>query len=145
MTNSATSPDRSQVKPGQKIAYATAQNSPLVGGRREFFKYRDLGVVAASAGQMKAQVMTAIKGMTEPTGWHYHKCDAQFVYVMKGWVDLEFEDGTRARVKAGESLFIPGGMRHNEFGTSDDLEILEVVMPGEMGTVACDPPGPQAA
>lgn len=130
----------SLVKPGHKMALATAENSPLVPGRREFFKYRDLGVNSASGGQMKAQVMSAIKGMTEPTGWHYHKCDSQFVYVMKGWVDLEFEDGNRMRVKAGESLYIPGGMRHNEFGTSDDLEILEVVLPGEMGTVPCDPP-----
>ena len=59
---------------------------------------------------------------------------------MKGWVDLEFENGKRMRVASGESLFIPGGMKHNEFGTSDDLEILEVVLPGEMGTVPCDPP-----
>src|SRR3979490_1177571 len=110
-----TSQDKSLVKPGHKVAYATAENSPLVAGRREFFKYRDLGVAAASAGQMKAQVMTAVKGMTEPTGWHYHKCDAQFIYIMKGWVDLEFEDGNRKRVNAGESLYIPGGMRHNEF------------------------------
>ena len=66
-------PDKPLVKPGHKIAHATAENSPLVAGRREFFKYRDLGVNAASAGQMKAQVMSAIKGMTEPTGWHYHK------------------------------------------------------------------------
>jgi quercetin dioxygenase-like cupin family protein len=139
MADGAT-PEKSLVKPGHKMAHATAANSPLVAGRREFFKYRDLGVNDASGGQMKAQVMSSIKGMTEPTGWHYHKCDAQFVYVMKGWVDLEFEDGKRMRVASGESLFIPGGMKHNEFGTSDDLEILEVVLPGEMGTVACDPP-----
>lgn len=133
-------PEKSLVKDGHKMAHATAQNSPLVAGRRAFFSYRDLGVNDASGGQMKAQVMSAVRGMTEPTGWHYHKCDAQFVYVMKGWVDLEFEDGKRMRVGSGESLFIPGGMRHNEFGTSDDLEVLEVVLPGEMGTVACDPP-----
>jgi quercetin dioxygenase-like cupin family protein len=133
-----------RVKPRQTLVHATAENAPLVPGRREFFKYRDLGVATASAGRLKAQVMTAIKGMTEPTGWHYHTCEGQFVYVMKGWVDLEFEGGTKARVKAGESLFIPGGMRHNEFGTSDDLEILEVVLPGKMGTVACDPPAATA-
>ena len=23
-------------------------------------------------------------GMTEPTGWHYHTCEMQFVYVLKG-------------------------------------------------------------
>lgn len=139
MADSAAQP-RHQVKSGHKLAHATAENSPIVKGRREFFKYRDLGVIDASGGQVKAQLMIAIKGMTEPTGWHYHTCEAQFVYVMKGWVDLEFEDGQRKRVKAGESLFIPGGMKHNEFGTSDDLEILEVVLPSEMGTVPCEPP-----
>jgi hypothetical protein len=78
MADGAT-PEKSLVKPGHKMAHATAANSPLVAGRREFFKYRDLGVNDASGGQMKAQVMSSIKGMTEPTGWHYHKCDAQFV------------------------------------------------------------------
>ena len=140
MTDGMALKDNPHIKPGVKVAHATAENAPLVPGRREFFKYRDLGVAEASAGQMKAQVMSARKGMTEPTGWHYHECDAQFVYIMKGWVDLEFEDGKRTRVTAGESLFIPGGMRHNEFGTSDDLEILEVVLPSDMGTVPCDPP-----
>ena len=139
MADGATS-QKPLVAAGRRLAHATAENSPLVPGRREFFKYRDLGVADASGGGMKAQVMSAIKGMTQPTGWHYHKCEAQFVYMMKGWVDLEFEDGRKIRLKAGESLMIPGGLKHNEVGTSDDLEILEVVMPADMGTQACDPP-----
>ena len=123
------------------IAHATKEIAPLVDGRRDFFKYRDLGVMAASNGALRAQTMTAIRGMTEPTGWHYHQCDGQFVYVLKGWVDLEFETGEQVRVKEGESLFIPGGMKHNEFGCSEDLDILELSTPGEMGTVPCAPPG----
>jgi hypothetical protein len=31
-------------------------------------------------------------------------------------------------------------MRHNEIRTSGALEILEVCVPADMGTVACDPP-----
>jgi len=31
----------------------------------------------------------------------------------------------------GESLYIPGGLRHNETAAS---------VPADMGTVACDPP-----
>ncbi len=84
--------------------------------------------------------MSAVTGMTEPTGWHYHVCEGQFVYILKGWVDLEFETGEKLHVKAGESLFIPGGMLHNETSTSDDLEVLELSVPADMGTVACDPP-----
>ena len=30
----------------------------------------------------------------------------------------------------GDSLMIPGGMRHNETGTADELELLEVSVPG---------------
>jgi hypothetical protein len=31
-------------------------------------------------------------------------------------------------------------MKHNEYGTSEDLDILELSTPGKMGTVVCDPP-----
>ena len=123
-----------------KLAYATAATAPTVPGRRAFFKYRDLLVADATDGKMRAQIMSATAGMTRPTGWHYHVCDAQFVYALKGWVDLEFEDGRTLRVKAGESLLIPGGLRHNEIATSDDFELLEVCVPAEMGTVPCDKP-----
>lgn len=127
-------------KSAMKLRHATTETAPFVPGRRTFFTYRDLGVTDASNGEIRAQVMSTITGMTEPTGWHYHVCQGQFVYALKGWVDLEFETGEQLRLKAGESLFIPGGMRHNEISTSDDLEILEVSIPAAMGTVPCDRP-----
>jgi quercetin dioxygenase-like cupin family protein len=123
-----------------RLKHATTENAPLVDGRRSFFKYRDLGVAGASNGRLRAQVMQSIEGMTEPTGWHYHVCDGQFVYMLKGWVDLEFETGEKIRVNAGESLYIPGGVRHNEMALSDDSEILELSVPADMGTVPCDAP-----
>jgi len=136
MSGTATVTEQSTMK----LHHATQENAPFVPGRRTFFTYRDLGVTDATQGQMRAQVMSAITGMTEPTGWHYHVCEGQFVYTLKGWVDLEFETGELLHLKAGESLFIPGGMRHNELRTSDDLEILEVSIPADMGTVPCDRP-----
>jgi mannose-6-phosphate isomerase-like protein (cupin superfamily) len=130
----------SQTLSRQKVAHARFNEPVLVKGRREFFQYRDLGVAQASAGALRAQVMMSSQGMSRPTGWHYHECDGQFVYVLKGWVDLQFEDGRAIRVEQGDSLFIPGFMRHNETRTSETLEILEVSTPGEMGTKPCDPP-----
>jgi quercetin dioxygenase-like cupin family protein len=123
-----------------KLAYKRAASAPLVPGRRSFMEYRDLGVTEATGGWMRAQVGAVKKGMTEPTGWHYHVCEGQFVYALKGSVDLEFEDGTVLNCRAGDSVFIPGGMRHNEMRTSDDFEYLEISLPADMGTVACDPP-----
>ena len=122
------------------LRHATKDNAPLVEGRRTFFKYRDLGVTEASCGKLRAQVMQTVASMKAPTGWHYHECDGQFIYMLKGWVDLEFETGETIRVNEGESLFVPGGLKHNETALSDDSEILELSVPADMGTVACDPP-----
>ena len=114
--------------------------TPFVPGRRPFFKYRDLGLEGASGGRMRAYHSTAVKGMLEPTGWHYHTCEMQFVYVIKGRITLEFEDGTVATFGTGDSLFIPGGVIHNEIYASEDKETLEVSVPGKIGTVNVERP-----
>ena len=108
-------------------------------GRREFLKYRDIGLAAATNQQFRLLGMRAT-GRNEATGWHYHECDVQFVYVLNGWVDLEFEGGRRERLVAGSFASIPGGTLHNEMNLSDDLEVIEICSPADMGTVAVDPP-----
>ncbi len=129
-----------EAEPKMKVAVTSAKQPDYVEGRRSFFKYRDLGVTGASSGWMRAQVMSTVTGMTQPTGWHYHVCEGQLVYALKGFVELEFEDGTNCRLEAGDSCFIPGGLKHNELRTSDDFTALEVCLPANMGTVPCDPP-----
>lgn len=126
--------------PEQTVSHAKAKEPVLVKGRREFFQYRDLQVAEASGNLLRAQVMSSSQGLSRPTGWHFHECDGQFIYILKGWVDLEFEDGRTIRVEQGDSLFIPGYMKHNEIRTSAEMEILEVSTPGVMGTTACEPP-----
>jgi quercetin dioxygenase-like cupin family protein len=127
-------------KPGTKLGHSTAKHPVMVAGRRDFFTYRDLAVKDASGGQMRAQLTKAKTGMTQPTGWHYHVCEHQFVYVLNGWVELEFETGEMLRCGPGDTVYIPGGLKHNELRTSDDFEILEISTPGEIGTVPCDKP-----
>ena len=127
-------------KPTMKPGYSRASAPAMVEGRREFFSYRDLLIKDASQGTMRGQVMKAITGMTQPTGWHYHACDGQFVYLLNGWVELEFEGSETLRFEKGDSVFIPGGLVHNELRTSNDFEALEVSVPGELGTVSVDPP-----
>ena len=108
-------------------------------GRRSFFEYRDTGLSDLTDGEYRAQVMRATDVM-DTTGWHYHECDLQFVYVLNGWVDLEFEGGRSERVAAGAALSIPPGMVLNEIGCSADFEALEIVAPAQMETVPCEPP-----
>jgi uncharacterized cupin superfamily protein len=123
-----------------KVAYAPGKAPVFVKGRRDFFKYRDLGATIASDGRLRAQVTIGTQGLTRPTGWHFHVCEGQFIYMLTGWVELEFEDGRTIKVEQGDSCYIPGGIRHNETRASDDLEILEISVPADMGTKPCDPP-----
>jgi hypothetical protein len=41
---------------------------------------------AASSGKIRAQITIGAEGMTQPTGWHYHVCEGQFVYMLSGRV-----------------------------------------------------------
>ena len=115
-------------------AVARASEPKVVKGRRAFFEYVDLGVTDASQGRMRVQKTSAKAGLTQPTGWHYHKCEGQFVYMLSGWLELEFADGETVHLEAGDSVYIPGGLVHNEIGTSDGFVLLEVSLPAEMGT-----------
>ncbi len=120
---------------GQQLADAEFAHT----GRRSFFEYRDTGLSELSDGAYRAQVMRATDVM-DTTGWHYHVCDLQFVYILGGWVDLAFADGREIRLEAGGAMAIPSGMVHNELQCSPDFEALEVVVPAAMETVPVDPP-----
>jgi mannose-6-phosphate isomerase-like protein (cupin superfamily) len=111
----------------------------FVKGRRNFFDYIDLGTQEASDGKIRIQITRAKQGLVEPTGWHIHKCEGQFVYMLDGYLDLSFADGT-VRLEEGDSIFIPGGTPHNETGTSDMFNLIEISIPAKMETEPCDPP-----
>ena len=122
--------------------YAVARKSSpnIVKGRRDFFEYVDLGVTDASQRRMRVQKTSTTAGLSEPTGWHFHKCEGQFVYMLDGWLELQFADGETVRLEEGDSVYIPGYAPHNEIWTSDAFELLEFSVPADMGTEVCDPP-----
>ena len=136
MPDVVTSP--SETASRQKVAHARISEPVLVKGRREFFKYRDLGVADASAGTMRAQVMMSSQGMSRPTGWHYHECDGQFVYVLKGWAIFEYEGYGQHKLVAGSTVYQPPGIKHQEIDHSDDFEVLEITMPAEFETATVE-------
>jgi hypothetical protein len=55
------------------------------------------GVTAATDGLMRAQV-TLANGVIRQTGWHFHVCEAQFIFAVRGWIDLQFEGGRTIRL-----------------------------------------------
>lgn len=113
-------------------------------GLREYFAYRNLGYDGATAGKFGVNVIRAVPGEHPHGKWHVHELDFQFVYVLKGWVEFEYEGQGVVRLEAGSSVYQPPQIRHRELGHSADVELLEIVMPGDFGTREVDAVQPAA-
>jgi quercetin dioxygenase-like cupin family protein len=104
-------------------------------GLRPYFEYRDLGIKGATEGLAVAHVIRARQG-THATGqWHHHNLQLQIVYVLKGWAIFEYEGHGTHKLVAGTCVHQPPGMRHREIAHSEDLELLEIVLPAEFETI----------
>ena len=103
-------------------------------GLRSFFEYRDLGIEQATAGAVEAHVIRAVPGSASLGGPHLHRTAFQMVYVLKGWIEFEYEGQGRVRLEAGSCVYQPPSIRHRELGHSDDVEMLEIVMPSGFQT-----------
>jgi mannose-6-phosphate isomerase-like protein (cupin superfamily) len=104
-------------------------------GLRPFFEYRDLGIRDATKGNVLAHVIRARPGVPANPQKHHHVVDFQMVYVLKGWIEFEYEGVGKVTLKAGTCVHQPPGIKHTELGHSDDLELIEIVMPSDFQTV----------
>lgn len=111
-----------------------AQDAVFQRGLRSFFEYRDLGIEQATQGRVVAHVIRAAAGQAFSSQPHLHRTQFQLVYVLKGWIEFEYEGQGRVRLEAGSCVHQPPGIRHRELGHSEDVEMLEVVMPGGFAT-----------
>jgi mannose-6-phosphate isomerase-like protein (cupin superfamily) len=98
-------------------------------GLRSYFEYRDLGIRRATRGSVVAHVIRARPGRAPKGEWHYHAVKTQFVYVLKGWVEFEYEGVGRVMMKAGTCFYQPPRIRHREIRHSRNLEMIEIVSP----------------
>ena len=108
-------------------------------GLRSFFEYRDLGIKAATGGRVGAHVIRAKPGKHGSSGWHTHDLEVQLVYVLKGWVEFDYEGVGKVRIEAGACVHQPPGLRHVEIAHSDDVEILEITLPADFKTEKAEP------
>lgn len=109
-------------------------------GLRGYFEYRDLGIRKATRGKVVAHVIRARPGRAPHGEWHLHDTRVQFVYVLKGWVEFEYEGVGRVTMKAGSCFYQPPRIRHREIRHSRNLEMIEVVAPAVFKTRAVAPP-----
>ena len=109
-------------------------------GLRAYFEYRDLGIRRATGGRILAHVIRARPGSAPHGAWHRHVVKAQFVYVLKGWMLLEYEGVGKVMMKAGTCFYQPPGIRHRELAHSKNVEVLEIVAPANFRTRSAEQP-----
>ena len=106
-------------------------------GLRAYAQYRDLGIADASNGLARAHVIR-LMGPCNPdevSKLHYHDVEFQMVYVLKGWVKTYMEGHGEMLYEQNSSWTQPPRIRHMILDYSDDVELLEVILPADFETV----------
>ena len=123
-----------------KFTHNRANEAEWMPGLRDIFEYRDLGIKDATKGDYVAHVIRA-NGKTNPDEvqkWHVHHCDFQFVMVLNGWAEFEYEGEGVHRIEKGDVINQRPGIKHREIECSEDFEVLEIVSPANFKTEIFD-------
>ena len=132
-------------KENWNFSHNLASEAEWTPGLREIFEYRDLGIKAATKGDYVAHIVRS-KGSPDPDEvqhWHVHHCDFQFVMVLEGWAEFEYEDQGVRRIEKGDVINQRPGILHREIACSENFQVLEIVSPADFKTEILD--GPKAA
>ena len=142
MTKAQTATAASPATPEPPFTLVRKDDPTFMPGRRDFLTYRDLGITAASGGRIRAQITDHL-GQDRPHAAdglaHAYLRGADRLHAERLDRPLTFEDQT-IRIEEGDSLYIPGGIPHNEIATSETFDLIEISVPADMGTEPCDPP-----
>jgi mannose-6-phosphate isomerase-like protein (cupin superfamily) len=122
----------------QGFVVSHAKDAAFERGLRSFYEYRDLGIKLATLGRVDAHVIRPAAGKAFSSQPHLHQTSFQLVYVLKGWIEFEYEGQGTVRLEAGSCVHQPPSIKHRELGHSDDLEMLEVVLPANFTTEEVD-------
>ena len=129
---------KTKARPKQRIAISHHREEDFkADGLRTYALYRDLGIADATHGLAQAHVIRLIGpcNPAEVSKLHYHDVEFQMVYVLKGWVKTYMEGQGETLMKVGSAWTQPPRIKHLIMDYSDDVELLEVILPAEFKTV----------
>jgi quercetin dioxygenase-like cupin family protein len=125
--------------PKGRLHVSHERDAPWDEGLRPYFKYRDLGMVAATAGKVRAHVIAPTGPCQGPGDLHHHALDFQMVYVLKGWARMHFEGIGEIRFEAGSCMYQEPGISHAVLEYSDDYTVIEITIPADFATISHGP------
>ncbi len=118
-------PDR--VWDGQRFVHSIVQDAKWRDFRLPGFICRDTTI--AHNTQNVAGVQVVRKGQGE-CPWSCHDSDIHFTFVMQGTMTLQGEGRDPFALTTGDAFVIPPAMMTRYADISDDIELLEVTLPG---------------
>lgn len=121
--------DRDREWDGQRFVHNVAEGATWFDARLPGFVARDTTIAANTKNVAGVQVLR--RGQGDPV-WASHDADIHFTFVMEGSLTLEGDGQAPHRLVAGDAFVIPPGMRTRYADPSDDIELLEVSLPGVM-------------
>ena len=127
-----------RARPKQRVAISHHREEDFkADGLRTYAKYRDLGIVDATHGLARAHVIRLIGPCNpdEVSKLHFHDVEFQMVYVLKGWVKTYMDGIGETTFQLGSCWTQPPNIRHLIMDYSDDVELLEVILPADFKTV----------
>lgn len=121
----------------QRVAVSHYNNADFESGLRTYAQYRDLGIVEATDGMVRAHVLRFVEPCDPEvvSKLHSHDTEFQMVYVLKGWVKTELEGEGEITMRAGSAWTQPPHIKHKINDYSDDAELLEIILPADFETV----------
>ena len=122
-------PDRKFNK--QKFVHSKVSDANWTTFRLPGFVSRDTKISENTQGIAGVHVIKRGKG--KPV-WSSHKTDIHFTFVLHGGLTLEGEGQTAQELKPGDAFVIPPEMNVRYSNPSEDIELLEVSLPGVFET-----------
>ena len=117
---------------GQSFVHHKADAAQWSSFRLPGFVSRDTEIADHTANVAGVHVVRPNSGVTE---WTHHRCDILFTFVMEGRMVLEGSDRDPVELAPGDAFVIPPGMATRYRAVDDDLELLEVSLPGVFETI----------
>ena len=118
---------------GQRFCRHVARDAVWNPARLPGFSACDTGIAAATGGVASAQVARRSDGGSDAAETS-HDADILFTFVLKGGMTLRAPERETCTLRAGDAFVLPPGLRSAYEHCTDDLELLEVSLPGAFVT-----------
>lgn len=119
---------------GQRFCHHQVKDAVWEDWRVAGFRFRESGIKEATQGDAAVQIVKAIWALQD-TPILSHTTDILFSFVLSGTMQLAAEGQELQTLSEGDAFVIPPDMKYQFTHISEDLEFLEVALPGSFETM----------